>query len=54
MYITQTIHFNTILHKQRYYASAAKITLAGFEPGSLVHEADAMTTAPQRQVLHYR
>jgi hypothetical protein len=28
-------------------------TLAGFEPGPSVYQADATTTAPRRQLLHF-
>jgi hypothetical protein len=46
---TQTLHIKSKTQQHCYVIPKKPYTLAGFEPGSAVSEADAMSTAPRRQ-----
>jgi hypothetical protein len=46
---TQTMHIESKTHNSIAMFFLKPYTLAGFEPGSAVPEADAMSTAPRRQ-----
>jgi hypothetical protein len=46
---TQTMHFTQLYTTAMLHVSLKPYTVAGFEPGSSVPEADAMSTAPRRQ-----
>jgi hypothetical protein len=48
---TQTMHIKSKTHNSIAMFFLKPYTLAGFEPGSAVSEADAMSTAPRRQGL---
>jgi hypothetical protein len=44
------MHITSIVHNSIAVTSLKPYTLAGFEPGCSVPEADAVSTAPPRQV----
>jgi hypothetical protein len=51
LFNTQTIHIKSTIHNSIAMFSLKTLpdTLAGFEPCSSVHDADAMSTAPSRK-----
>jgi hypothetical protein len=49
LFNTQTMHIKSTTQQHCYVFPKKPYTVAGFEPGSAVSEADAMSTAPRRQ-----
>jgi hypothetical protein len=49
LFNTQTMHIKSKTHNSIAMFFLKPYTLAGFEPGPAVSEADAMSTAPRRQ-----